>query len=64
MFFYYLGEVIKKKKEIVETYLNKDISFYAAGLKIQVTCGMWPIVSAINIGLWVTDQGEQLFAKR
>ena len=50
MFFYYLGEVIKKKKEIVETYLNKDISFYAAGLKIQVTCGMWPIVSAINIG--------------
>ena len=29
-----------KKKEIVETYLNKDISFYAAGLKIQVTCGM------------------------
>ena len=30
----------KKKKEIMETYLNKDISFYAAGLKIQVTCGM------------------------
>lgn len=55
-------EVIKKK-EIVETYLNKDISFYAAGLKIQVTCGMWPIVSATKDWLMSNRSGWAILCK-
>ena len=60
--FYVLFEVIKKK-EIVETYLNKDISFYAAGLKIQVTCGMWPIVSATKDWLMSNRSGWAILCK-
>ena len=40
----YLEEVIKNRKRL-KTHLNRDISFYAAALKIPVTCWMWLIVS-------------------
>ena len=43
-FIYYLEEVIKNRKRL-KTHLNRDISFYAAALKIPVTCWMWLIAS-------------------